>query len=657
MEIEKLYGVGPKLAKTLNILNIYNVNDLLEYYPYRYNFIKFESLNNLENENGFLNCVILTEPKVAYIKRNFNKLGFIARYNNIDFKVIIFNRAFLKNNLKVNSNITLFGKYSSINNTFTASDIKFNLVNNSIEPIYHLTSGLNNNGLRKLIKEGIQINDNYLDYIPPYINEQYKLISKKDAIIKIHNPNNIDDIKKAKLKLIYEEFFKFMFKVNYNKIKEKKCLGIERNIKDIDINNYYNLLPFKLTVDQEKTINEIKNDMLSKERMNRLVLGDVGSGKTIVAAYAIYLNYLSKYQSAMMAPTEILAVQHYKTLTNLFKNTNINIELLTGHMTNKEKKSVYERLANNEIDLIIGTHALLNDKVLFSKLGLVITDEQHRFGVLQRTNLENKGIKPDVLYLSATPIPRTYALTIYGDTDISIIKTKPMGRKEIITKVYKEKEIKIVLEKINEEINIGHQAFIVSPLIENEESDLNSIKDLKDKFNKAFPNRSIEIIHGKLKQEVKDSLMQSFLNKQIDILISTTVIEVGIDIPNATIMTIFNAERFGLATLHQLRGRVGRSDNQSYCFLISDLDNKRLKVMEESNDGFYITEKDFEQRREGDLFGTKQSGDMAFKIGDITRDYKILLQASLDSENFIKNNKYMENDIYMELIKQINFLS
>ena len=396
--------------------------------------------------------------------------------------------------------------------------------------------------------------------------------------------------------------------------------------------------------------------MISKKRMNRLILGDVGSGKTSVAAYAIYLNYLSGYQTAFMAPTEILAHQHYKSLRKLFDNTNMCVEVITGHMSKKEKSAIYKRLINKEIDLLIGTHALISDDLKFNKLGLIITDEQHRFGVMQRNNLENKGIKPDVLYLSATPIPRTYALTIYGDTDVSIIKTKPVGRKEIITKVYKEKDIKEVLLKMYEQIKLGHQVFVVSPLIENEESDLNSVVKLKEKFQMAFKNYKVEIIHGKMKQEVKDAIMNAFLNKQIDVLISTTVIEVGIDVPNATIMAIYNAERFGLATLHQLRGRVGRGEYQSYCFLISDKDNDRLKVMEESNDGFYITEKDFEQRREGDLFGTKQSGDMVFKIADIKRDYSILVQTQKDSLDFVKNKKYLEYDHYLRLVDDLNFL-
>lgn len=656
MELRNVSGIGPKLEEILANVNINNINDLLEYYPYKYNFVHFSKLNDLEFDNGYLKCTIASEPKVFYIRKNFNKMSFIAQVNNFNFNVVIFNRAFLKSNLKVDKSIILYGKYESVKNSFVASDIKFNMENNSIESVYHLTGGLSVNILNKIIANALKFKNDILDYVPDYLNEKYKLLDKYDALNKIHFPNSILDIKKARLKLIYEEFFKFMFKINYMKLCDKNLLGIKRQVLDKDLASFYDLIHFKLTVDQEKTVLDIKNDMLSSSRMNRLVLGDVGSGKTMVAAYAIYLNYLSGYQTAFMAPTEILAHQHYTSLNKLFESTKMSVEIITGHMSLKEKNAIYKRVKNKEIDLLIGTHALISDDMEFSNLGLVITDEQHRFGVKQRKSLEDKGNKPDVLYLSATPIPRTYALTIYGDTDVSIIKSKPVGRKEIITKVYKENEIKLVLKTMYDQISAGHQVFVVSPLIENEESELNSVIKLKEKFELAFKNLRVEIIHGKMKQEIKDSIMNDFLNKKISVLISTTVIEVGIDIPNATVIAIYNAERFGLATLHQLRGRVGRGNAQSYCFLISDMDNERLKVMEESNDGFYITEKDFEQRKEGDLFGTRQSGDMNFKIGDVKRDYSILVQAQNDTIEFIRSKKYLECSSYLHIIDELKFL-
>lgn len=656
MELRNISGVGPKLEEILANVNINNINDLLEFYPYKYNYVHLSKLNDLEFNNGYLKCIVVSEPKVFWIRKNFNKMSFVAQVDNFNFNVVIFNRAFLKTNLKVDKNIILYGKYESVKNSFVASDIKFSIINNSIEPVYHLTSGLSVNILSKIIANALKFKDDILDYVPDYLNQKYKFLDKYEALNKIHFPNSVLDIKNARLKLIYEEFFIFMFRINYMKLCDKNSFGIKREVLDKDLANFFDLIPFKLTVDQEKTILDIKKDMLSSSRMNRLVLGDVGSGKTMVAAYAIYLNYLSGYQTAFMAPTEILAHQHYNSLNKLFCKTKMCVELITGNMSLKEKNAIYKRLKNKEIDLLIGTHALICDDMEFSNLGLVITDEQHRFGVKQRKSLEDKGNKPDVLYLSATPIPRTYALTIYGDTDVSIIKSKPVGRKEIITKVYKENEIKMVLKAMYDQISAGHQVFAVSPLIENEESDLNSVIKLKEKFELAFKCLRVEIIHGKMKQEIKDSIMNDFLNKKISILISTTVIEVGIDVPNATIIAIYNAERFGLATLHQLRGRVGRGDAQSYCFLISDMDNERLKVMEESNDGFYITEKDFEQRKEGDLFGTRQSGDMNFKIGDVKRDYSILVQAQADTIEFIKSKKYLEYSSYLHIVDELNFL-
>ena len=453
-------------------------------------------------------------------------------------------------------------------------------------------------------------------------------------------------------KIKYEEFFLFMFKINYLKYKYTlNSEGIKRTVDKNEVIYFINSLPFELTIDQNKAIDDIYDDLIDNKRMNRLVLGDVGSGKTVVSIVAMYINYLSGYQSSLMAPTEILARQHYVGIKELLKNTNVKVGLLVGSMKKKEKDEVLNKLKNNEIDILIGTHALISDNVIFNKLGLVVTDEQHRFGVNQRSLLQNKGYFSDVLYMSATPIPRTYALTVYGDMDTSIIKSKPSGRKEIITKLKKNSELKSVLSSMLEELKNGHQIYVVAPLIEDEEgnSNLNDVVKLKDKLLIAFNNKvNIEILHGKMKNEEKENVMNDFKDGKVNILISTTVIEVGIDVKNSTMMVIFNAERFGLATLHQLRGRVGRNELQSYCYLISDSDSERLKVMEESNDGFYISEKDFLLRGQGDLFGVRQSGDMSFKIGDIRKDYKILLQNIFlhilqNFVQFLKTTTYSKN--------------
>ena len=394
--------------------------------------------------------------------------------------------------------------------------------------------------------------------------------------------------------------------------------------------------------------------MTSSRRMNRMLQGDVGSGKTIVSIIATYINFLSNRQTALMAPTEVLAYQHYETIKSILSGTNMRVELLVGSMKKKEKDEIDEKLKNGKIDLIIGTHALLSENVVFKNLGLVITDEQHRFGVNQRANLKNKGLLPDTLYMSATPIPRTFALTIYGDMDISNIKTKPAGRKEIKTIVKSEKELVSVYELMKDEIDKGHQVYVVSPLIEDSEAslDLTTVNEIKRNIELYFKGKvKSAIMHGKLSKNDKDKIMDDFKSGKTDILISTTVIEVGIDVKNATMIVIYDAEMFGLATLHQLRGRVGRNEFDSTCVLIGDENNERLKVLTESNDGFYITEKDYEMRGEGDLFGVKQSGDMEFKVADLHQDMKILLQARDDSKEFLDNNINNNFENYKEYAK------
>lgn len=654
MDIKNLHQVGEKTSKILNKLGIFTDDDLINYYPYRYNVYNFSN-ELIDNSLLIINVIIESNPIVSYIKKNFNRLSFRARYNERIFNVVIFNRAYLKTNLTIGKNITIIGKYDFKKNIFTSSDIKFNIANGQIEPVYHLTKGITNNTVSKLIKDNF--NNIYIkDSLPSNIISKYNLLSKKDALYNIHFANDLKMVHYAKNRLIYEELFDFSFKMNYFKNQNIRKDKEPKNIDINKINEFKKLLPFSLTTDQDNAYNEIVQDMSSNKKMNRLLLGDVGSGKTVVAVGAIYANFIAGFESTLMAPTEVLATQHYFSIKKILDKFNVAVELITGSMSKKEKEAIYKRVQNKEIDLLIGTHSLLNENIIFNNLGLVITDEQHRFGVHQRFTLEDKSKCPDILYLSATPIPRTYAMTIYGDLDISYIKTKPTGRKDIITKVKKNSDIKEVLGLMLEQIKLGHQIYVVSPLVEEDESlNLTSINLLKEKLSLAFKNLfRIEIIHGKMKTSEKESIMNDFKNNQIKILIATTVIEVGIDVSNATMMVIFNAERFGLATLHQLRGRVGRSDLQSYCYLISDSDNDRLKVMEESNDGFYISQKDFEMRGHGDLFGVKQHGDMSFKLANLKNDYNILLFANEDAKKFIDSKEYLNNEYYKDLAQNLN---
>lgn len=645
MELSQIKGIGPKTIEHLNKLNIYDVDSLVRYYPFRYNiYTPSKITDNAESDTLIISGKIISNPKVSYIKRNFNRLTFSFETSNIITNVSIFNRAFLARNLNIGKKVTVIGKYNAVKNQFVASDILlYELTSTKVEPVYHIISGITGKTISKCITSALASNIVVNEIIPSYINEKYELMNTFDSIKEIHIPTSSTKLKQAKLKLIYEELFEFMFKINLMKYKNQ--IFDDFTIKDVsqkDLNKILENIPFALTNDQINALNDILSDFKNLKRMNRLILGDVGSGKTIVAFIAIVLNKIAGYQSALLAPTEVLATQHYNNFVDLFKD--IKVGLLVGSLTKREKEDIILKLKNNEIDLLIGTHAMLEESVSFANIGLVVTDEQHRFGVNQRKSLQNKGKCVDVLYMSATPIPRTYALTIYGDMDISYIKEKPAGRKDIITKQYKFKEIKKIVEIIEQDLVEGHQAYVVAPLIESEEdTELNDLKKIESILNEHLKGKyKIGIMHGKMKQEAKDKVMQQFKEGTVHILLSTTVIEVGVDVKNATIMTIFNAERFGLATLHQLRGRVGRNSLQSKCILISDKDTERLAVMEESNDGFYISEKDFEIRGSGDLFGIRQSGEMMFKIADIKRDFKILLQCKKDTEDFILNN--IEND-------------
>lgn len=640
-ELETIEGIGPKTKELLNKIKIYTVEDLLNYYPYRYDIIKRSDLSNLsDGDKIIIDGIVEGQPTTIYINKSLKKMIFRISTKTMILNITLYNRAHLYPDLKSGKEITIIGKYNKLKNTVIVSDIRFGLLPPSakIEPIYYTTEGLTVKQISKF--EAIALENDYdvIDLVPRYIEEKYNLMNKKSAIKNIHVPEDILLLKKARQRIKYEELFVYVLKINYlkNKINNDN-LAIERNIDKDKLDKFIKSLPFELTLDQDKAVNDIINDLSIKKRMNRLLQGDVGSGKTVIALIAVYANYLSKYQSALMAPTEILAVQHYEEAKKMFSKYKLNIALLTSSTSNKDKKTIYEELENGKIDLIIGTQALIQENVKYKKLGLVITDEQHRFGVNQRDTFKGKGISPDVLSMSATPIPRTYALTIYGDTDVSSIKSKPKGRKEIITVFKKEKEITDVLEMMKKELELNHQIYVVAPMIDTEsDSEKESVYDLEEKMNKAFGKISkIGIIHGKLDPKDKDKVMKDFEKNKINILISTTVIEVGVNVPNASMIVIFNANMFGLSTLHQLRGRVGRGDTQSYCVLVAKESEERLRFLESTSDGFEISEYDFQTRGEGDLFGTRQSGELGLKMANIKRDFKMLLKAKEDADEFI----------------------
>ncbi len=658
MDLKHIKGIGDKTIDYLYKMNIYSVEDLLNFFPYRYQIIQPTILENTTPEETItINAIVASVPRISFIRKNFNSLKMNCETYGKIINVTIFNRAFLKPHLIIGKEITLIGKYKTNTNSFTANDILLTKINEAkIIPIYHTIKGIKIQTLNKLIANSLKKIMEIKENLPPYLCTKYHLISKRNALENIHIPKTKEELKEARKRLIYEELFEFMFKIEYLKSLKEKEIGIAKNFDKNKIEEFIETLPFKLTEDQKKGIDEGLKDLKKSKRMNRLLLGDVGAGKTIVAITLMYGNYLAGFQSAFMAPTEILALQHYESIRQIFANTNIEIEILIGSMTKKEKENILKKVLKGDVDILIGTHAVLNEKLFFANLGFIVTDEQHRFGVNQRETLKNKGSSPDMLFMSATPIPRTYALTIYGDMDTTIIKEKPNGRKEIITKVVKEKDLKEVLLKVLEEIKKNHQIYVVAPTIDENDSDLKNVNLLQEKFNIAYHNKiPIGTLHGKMKKNEKDEIMQEFKTGKTKILISTTVIEVGVDVKEATIMIIFNAERFGLATLHQLRGRVGRNNVQSYCYLICNEEKERLKVLEESNNGFYISEKDFEFRGEGDLFGQRQSGDMTFKLANIKRDYNILIKAKEDAREYIQTKEYEKNQYFEKIIKKIDF--
>lgn len=650
MQLKELKGVGPKTLQLLNKLGIDSIEKLYSYYPFRYQILKRSNLDiSNQNENVIIDGVVESIPSMFRFKGHMDKMSFRLNTGSYLINIIIFNRGFLKNKLTPGTSITIFGKYDKIHNTIIANDIRFSLLDEKekIEGVYHSTYGLSSRQIKSLIDLVIN-NINVIDYLPSNLVDKYNYIDKETSIKTVHNPTDIKELSNAVERLKYEELFTFMLRVNYLRKYNPDKTGLARDVDYKLVENFINKLPFSLTEDQITCVKDVYKDLTEVRRMNRLLQGDVGSGKTIVSIISLYINYLGGYQGVLMAPTDILANQHYTNITKMFQKYNIKVGLLTGKLKAKEKKEIYSKITAGELDIIVGTHALFSEDVVYKNLGLVITDEQHRFGVNQRSNLKNKGHMPDILYMSATPIPRTYALVLYGDMDISNIKTMPKGRLDIITTLKTSNDMKEILESMYKELKENHQVYVIAPLIEESEKiDLENVSDLEDKMNKAFGKLyKIGVLHGKMDNDTKDDIMMKFKNNEINILISTTVVEVGVDVPNATMMVIFDSFRFGLSTLHQLRGRVGRSNLQSYCILISDKEAKRLEIMTETNDGFKISEEDFKMRGSGDLFGVRQSGDMRFALADVHNDFDLLIRAKEDTSEYLNNDEYL-NEVHI----------
>ena len=667
-DVKYIKGVGPERVKSLNKLGIYTLEDLITYYPRTYeDRSKVKKMDELENgEEGLIEAICVSRISEIRIRKNMTIYKLIVRDETATCEITWFNMPYLKTKFKIGNRYKFFGKVKRTASKIEMNSPIFEEAENSINtgkiiPIYPSIYELTQNTLKNIMNNGIKmVYGNLGETLPEYLLKEYNLIDINKAIKNIHFPENFEEYNKARQRLVFEELL--ILQLALLKLKNSYAVdetGIAFN-KNVHMSDVINTLPFKLTRAQTKVLEEIDSDMESAKPMNRLLQGDVGCGKTAVSIIASYKAVKSGYQVAIMAPTAILAKQHLENFRKMLGQFNINCELLVSGLTKKQKEDILERLKTGEIDILIGTHALLEDNVEFKKLGFVVTDEQHRFGVRQRAKISSKGTNPDVLVMTATPIPRTLALILYGDLDISIINELPPNRQKIDTFAVTQNMEDRVNNFIKTQINEGRQAYIVCPLVEeNEEIEAKSVLELAEKYkNQTFKKYKVEYMHGKLKPAEKDAIMEDFKNGKIDILISTTVIEVGVDVPNANIMIIENAERFGLATLHQLRGRVGRGTYKSYCILKykgkSDVIKQRMEIMTKTNDGFVVSEKDLELRGSGEFFGTKQHGIPEFKIANLFEDIETLKSVQSVAIKIIEEDSKLESEKNARLKKQVD---
>lgn len=630
-----LKGVGPKMAEKLSSVGIETVNDVVFHIPGNYENLSIMNLNEAENNDKVTVAgIVKTEPALAFFKGGKNRLTVFMEIDGIYVKVIFFNQPYLKDKLIIGEEVRLSGKYLKHKLEINGQRLIFE-TGGGFRVKYPMGRVMHSKTFNKIVAEVFNAFSFNYD-LPEAVKAKYRLLSVREALRRIHFPKDQKDIKEGRRTIKFYELFMFQMKLMEKRQKER--VRNERYIIDYDLNElkeFIDTLPFDLTGDQKKCTNEICRDLKQNVSMHRLLQGDVGSGKTIVAGIAAYSVKTIGEQTAVMVPTEVLANQHYQSFIDTFGGR-LKIAKLTGTTTKREKAEIVRALNSGETDLIIGTHALIEDDVIFNRLSLIITDEQHRFGVSQRKRLNDKAHRKNVLYMTATPIPRTLSITSFGDMDVSIIREMPEGRKPVETYWKRYEETEEVLQSIAAEVKRGHSAYIVAPLIEESETlDLKNVQEIYQIFLDYFGGDKVELVHGRMKPGEKTEGMGRFERLEKPVLVSTTVIEVGINVPNATYMVIFNAERFGLSTLHQLRGRVGRSDVQSYCALISDPKTEnakqRIDIMTSTTDGFELSEQDLEMRGPGDFFGVRQSGLPEFKVADLAEDYRILEHARMSA--------------------------
>lgn len=645
-----LPGVGPKSAEKFKKLGIETLEDLLLYFPFRYEDFKTRNVLELEDgEKAVISGMVATPANVQYYGYKRNRLRFSIKQGDQVIAVNFFNQPYLADKIEVQQTVAIFGKWDKAKGSLTGMKLLAQ-VEDDLQPVYRVTQGVSQNSLVKLIKIAFDQGLDQLleENLPQVLRERYQLLSRSQAVQAMHFPKDLAEYKQALRRVKFEELL--FFQLQLQVLKEENhdaSQGISLAWDPEKLAERKKQLPFELTQAQENSLNEILIDMASPYHMNRLLQGDVGSGKTVVAGLAMYAALSAGKQAALMVPTEILAEQHKESMQHLFPD--LPIALLTGGLKVAEKREVLEEIASGKTQLIVGTHALIQEGVHYQDLGLVIIDEQHRFGVSQRRILREKGQNPDVLMMTATPIPRTLAITAFGDMDVSIIDQMPAGRKEIMTRWVKHEQLEVVLDWLVKELAKGSQAYFISPLIEESEAlDLKNALALQEELTAFFGQRTrVSLLHGKMKSEEKDAIMQAFKEHQVDVLVSTTVIEVGVNVPNATVMVIMDADRFGLSQLHQLRGRVGRGNKQSYAILVAnpktDSGKQRMKIMTETTNGFVLAEEDLKMRGSGEIFGTRQSGIPEFQVADLVEDYPILEEARKVASQIVATPDWREH--------------
>ena len=674
MRILEVKGIGEKTEKLFQKLGVYTTDDLIEYYPRNYDMYQAPiRVCELDNQSvAAFRCVIVTTPVIRQVRKLSILILNVKDEDGENITVKWYNMPFLKNKFRIGQHYVFRGKVSK--NNFYGKDRNNGKITleqpeiylpeeyagkqGALSPIYRLTEGLSNKIVTKSVKQVIENEFAGYEFLAEEILQKYHLMGYQTAILKIHFPETEEEMQEARRRLAFNEFFLFLMALHRFKEEEGVVLN-EYPVDDFKRTDaFLESLPYELTGAQKKVIAQMRNDFSGKRPMNRLIQGDVGSGKTIVALTGLLDIAFQGYQGALMAPTEVLAVQHYESISKMLEENNIplRVELLTGSMKAKEKRQAYERIELGISDIIIGTHAIIQDAVRYYNLALVITDEQHRFGVKQREKLSDKGLYPHIMVMSATPIPRTLAIILYGDLDVSVIDELPVGRQPVkncvVGREYRPNAYRFLAEQVHQ----GHQCYVICPMIEeNENLESADVISYAEILRENLPDDiRVEYLHGKMPPGRKNEIMECFAANEIQVLVSTTVIEVGVNVPNATVMMVENAERFGLASLHQLRGRVGRGKAQSYCIFISTSDKtetkKRLEILNKSNDGFEIADWDLKLRGPGDFFGIRQSGDMDFKIADIYSDSKTLQEAA-EAAGFAEQNKYLLDAGRMQMLE------